>query len=178
MEIPNSRSCKNFNANCDCEKTASVPPFIGIRLLRLLNVGASIFQEVNMKPNLFAFALSLCAATMLIAPDAAQAFRGGGRGGGFHGGGFHGGGRWAGGGRGWHGGGGRWAGGGWHGGGYHGGYWRGGRWYGGGGWGWGAAAAGAAVGAAAVGAAAYGSCYQQQTVWNGYQYVTQWVRVC
>ncbi|REF85866.1 hypothetical protein DES32_1904 [Methylovirgula ligni] len=114
-----------------------------------------------MKPNAIAVSLGLCAASMLIVPDTAQAFRGGFHGGGRH---FAGGGHWHGGSH-WHGGGSRW----------YGGYWRGGRWYGGG-WGVGAAAAGAA----AVGAAAaYGdTCYQQQNVWNGYQYVVQWVRVC
>ncbi len=120
-----------------------------------------------MKSSALSLSLSICAAAMLVAPDAAQAFRGGFHGGGFHGGGrgFHGGGRWARGGGRWHGGG-RWAGGGGH---WH----SGGHWYGGG-WGVGAAAAGA-VGAAA----AYGSsCYQQQNVWNGYQYVVQTVRVC
>jgi hypothetical protein len=83
---------------------------------------------------------------------------------------------------GWHGSGTRWAGHarpGWHGGGTH---WAGGRYYRGGyyggGWGWPAAAAGVAAGAAMGAAAAYGSCYQQRTVWNGYTYVQQSVRVC
>ena len=59
--------------------------------------------------------------------------------------------------------------------------WRGNVGYGG--WGWGAAAT--AVGAAAAGATLYNynnysnaSCYQQQQVWNGYNYVMQTVRVC
>lgn len=115
-----------------------------------------------MKPIALAVFLGLCATSMLIVPNTAEAFRGGVHGGGRH---FAGGGHWHGGGRHWAGAGGR------H---WNGGYWRGGRWYGGG-WGVGAAA----LGAAAVGTAAYGaSCYQQQSVWNGYQYVTQWVRVC
>jgi hypothetical protein len=134
-----------------------------------------------MRPSNALLALGLLAAAATLVPQSADARRGGGvrAGGGVHVAHFHGGVR-----PGWHGGGTRWAGGGvrpgWHGGGVrwsNGRYYRGG--YYGGGWGWpAAAAAGVATGAALGAAAAYGSCYQTQSVWNGYTYVQQSVRVC
>lgn len=109
-------------------------------------------------------ALSLIAAGATLLPYDADA-RPRGRAGGFHAGGFHAGGYHPGVRPGWHGHGTRWAGGR---------YYRGGRYYGG----WGGAAAGVAAGAALGTAAAYASCYQTQSVWNGYTYVQQSVRVC
>ena len=114
-----------------------------------------------MRPATSVLALSLIAAGLTLLPAQSDARpRGGFHAGGFHGG-YHPGVR-----PGWHGGGTRWAGGRYYRGGYY-----------GRGWGY-PVAAGLATGAA-LGAAAYGSsCYQTQSVWNGYSYVPQTVRVC
>lgn len=126
-----------------------------------------------MRPTKILLALGLFATAATLIPDSADARRGGGyRAGGARAAHFNPGVR-----PGWHGGGTRWAGGR---------YYRGGGSYGyrgggyGGGWGWpAAAAAGVATGAAIGAATAFGSsCYQTQSVWNGYTYVQQTVRVC
>ena len=109
-------------------------------------------------------ALSLIAAGATLVPVPSDA-RPRGRAGGFHAGGFHGG-VHPGVRPGWHGHGTRWAGGRYYRGGYY-----------GRGWGY-PVGAGIAAGAALGAAAAYGSCYQTQSVWNGYNYVQQTVRVC
>jgi hypothetical protein len=115
-------------------------------------------------------AIGMLASLATLVPVGADARP---RGGGFHAGGFHGPVARPG----WHGGGTRWARPvrpGWRGGAYAGGrYYRGVY-----GWGY-PAAAGVAAGAALGAAAAYGSsCYRTQSVWNGYSYVQQSVRVC
>ena len=127
-----------------------------------------------MKTSNVLLAFGLLGALTTLLPDTADAR---GRGGGFHASGarFHAGGVHRGGvvRPGWHGGGTRWAAG-------------GGRYYRGGGYyrrGYGypvaaGVAAGAALGAAAAYGSSYGSCYQTQSVWNGYTYVNQTVRVC
>lgn len=125
-----------------------------------------------MKSSNLLLAMGLLGALATLVPEVADARP---RGGGFHAGGarIHAGGIHRGGmvRPGWHGHGTRWASGGRY---YRGGYYRRG-------YGYPVAAgvaAGAALGAAAAYGSSYGSCYQTQSVWNGYTYVNQTVRVC